>query len=47
MQKFIDNHVVYVETNPEQEQNTSVQAFWKEYKNRLHKVRWTFNKRIE
>ena len=47
MQKFIDNHVVYVETNPEQEQNTSVQAFWKEYKNRLHKVRWTFHKRLE
>lgn len=46
MQKFIDNRVVYVESNPEQEQNTSVQAFWKEYKNRQHKARWTFHKRI-
>lgn len=47
MQKFIDNNIVYVETNPEQEQNASVQAFWKEYKNRMHKVRWTFHKQID
>lgn len=47
MQKFIDNRIVYVETNPEQEKNVQVQALWKEYKGRPHKARWTFSKNIE
>ena len=46
MQKFIDNKARFVESNPEQEQNTDVQALWREYKTRLHKRRWTFKKMI-
>lgn len=46
MQRFIDNNIVYVESNPEQEKNTQVQALWKGYKSRHHKARWTFTKKI-
>ena len=35
-----------VETNPELIENKSIQAFWKNYKNVLHKKRCTFTKEI-
>ena len=35
-----------VETNPELIENKSIQAFWKNYKNILHKKRSTFKKEI-
>ena len=35
-----------VETNPELIENKSIQAFWKNYKNVLHKKRCTFKKEI-
>ena len=47
IQHFIDNNIVYVESNPEQEKNTQVQALWREYKSRHHKARWTFTKKIQ
>ena len=47
MQKFIDNRIVYVESNPEQEKNTQVQLLWKDYESRRHKARWTFTKKLK
>ena len=35
-----------VETNPELIENTSIQAFWKNYESVLHKKRSTFTKEI-
>ena len=35
-----------VETNPELIENTSIQAFWKNYESELHKKRSTFTKEI-
>ena len=36
-----------VETNPELIENKSIQAFWKNYKNELHKKRCTYRKDIK
>ena len=39
--------ITEVETNPELIENKSIQAFWKNYKNILHKKRCTFKKDIK
>lgn len=36
-----------VETNPELEENTAIQALWKNYEHRLHKKRATFSKSLK
>jgi ribosomal protein S18 acetylase RimI-like enzyme len=43
---FNKRGVIEVETNPELIENTSIQAFWKNYKTELHKKRSTFTKEI-
>ena len=43
---FNKRGIIEVETNPELIENTSIQAFWKNYKNVLHKKRSTFKKEI-
>lgn len=47
MRRFMKNHIVYVESNPEQEKNAQVRSLWKEYESRHHKARWTFIKHIK
>ena len=39
--------ITEVETNPELIENKSIQAFWKNYKNILHKKRCTYKKDIK
>ncbi len=38
--------ITEVETNPELIENTSIQAFWKNYETELHKKRSTYTKKI-
>ena len=42
----IPSGITEVETNPELIENTSIQAFWKNYETELHKKRSTFTKKI-
>src|SRR6056300_527619 len=43
---FNKRGITEVETNPELIENTSIQAFWKNYETELHKKRCTFTKEI-
>jgi GNAT superfamily N-acetyltransferase len=43
---FNKRGITEVETNPELIENTSIQAFWKNYETELHKKRSTFTKKI-
>ena len=43
---FNKRGITEVETNPELIENTSIQAFWKNYESELHKKRCTFTKDI-
>ena len=43
---FNKRGITEVETNPELIENTSIQAFWKNYESELHKKRSTFTKDI-
>ena len=43
---FNKRGITEVETNPELVENTSIQAFWKNYETELHKKRSTFTKEI-
>ena len=43
---FNKRGITEVETNPELIENTSIQAFWKNYETELHKKRSTFTKEI-
>jgi hypothetical protein len=43
---FNNRGIEEVETNPELIENTSIQAFWKNYESVLHKKRSTFTKEI-
>jgi len=48
MQKLFNKmHLSTVETNPELEENTAIQALWKNYEHRLHKKRATFSKSLK
>ena len=47
MQKtFNKNGYNIVETNPELEENSSIQNLWKNYEHRLHKKRLTVTKKL-
>ena len=39
-------NISIVETNPELEENIAIQNNWKNYKNRVHKRRATFSKKL-
>ena len=41
---FNKRGITLVETNPELEENTSIQLLWKNYKHELHKRRRTYKK---
>jgi len=43
---FNKRNISTVETNPELEENIAIQNNWKNYKNRIHKRRATFSKKI-
>ena len=48
MQKTFNNQGYHiVETNPELEENSSIQNLWKNYEHRLHKKRLTGNSKIK
>lgn len=47
MRRFMRDNIMYVESNPQQEKNTSVRVLWKEYESRHHKSRWTFIKHLK
>jgi hypothetical protein len=48
MQKTFNRHGCdIVETNPELEENSSIQNLWKNYEHRRHKRRLTVSKKIE
>lgn len=46
LQKFIDNGIEKVESNPELKDNLDVQNLWKEYDSRVHKRRACYYKNI-